>query len=75
MAIELRRITLNEFSGSLARIIEFVLTNGEAILVENEDGRVVAINPVASVPARKSDEDIAAFLSSAGNWSNKEAYK
>lgn len=75
MAIEPRRITLNEFSGDLTRIIEFALTSGEAILVENEDGGVVAVNPVASVTARKSDEDIAAFLSAAGRWSDVDTKK
>lgn len=75
MAIEPKRITLNEFSGNLVRIIESVLASGEEILVESEDGRLVSVNPVAPAMSRKSRKDIAAFLSAAGSWSDVDTEK
>ena len=75
MVIGPRQITFDEFAGDLARIIEFVLASGEGILVENEDGRLVSVNPVISHIRPKSSEDIAAFLSAAGSWRDVDTDK
>ena len=75
MAIESKRITFNEYTGNLARIIELVLASGEEILVENKDGRLVAVNPVTPVTTRKSSSDMAAFSSAAGSWRDVDTEK
>ncbi len=66
MALEPRRIPFSEFSDDLLRIIELILANNEAIVVENEDGSLISVTPMTSVA--KSDVDMAAFLSAAGSW-------
>ena len=74
MAIEPRRISYNEFSNSLARLFELALANGE-LIVEKEDGTSISVRPLANGTATKSNEEIAAFLSSAGGWSDVDTDK
>ena len=71
MSIEPKRITLNELSDNLARIIDLVLASNERIVVEKEDGGVVSIVPEAVAP--KSDADLAVFMSAAGSWSDMDS--
>ena len=65
MAEALKRISFAEFSENLAHIFERVISEGEEMLVETEDGALVALTPVVRA---KTAEDYAAFLSSFGGW-------
>lgn len=66
MHTESKHVTIGELSDNLLAIIDRVLADNERILVEKEDGRVVAITPVTG--AARTTEVLAAFMAAAGSW-------
>lgn len=72
MAKELRRMPFDEFATNLARILDRVVNDNEAVVVEKDDEPVVIVKPARPSKARafrkKTAEDYEAFLSSAGGW-------
>lgn len=71
MAIEPKIIPLDEFSKNLIRIFDRILANQETVVVENNSGQLIAVSPAPPPQLRpKSEEDLAAFRSAAGSWSD-----
>ena len=71
MAEALKRISFDEFSDNLTRIFERVISEGEPILIETEEGELVALSPVSSPPSKtKTKEDWEAFRAAAGSWAD-----
>lgn len=63
------RIPLEEASDHLATLVERVLREGEPVMIETGDGKLVALTPVYSTRAR-SEADWAAFRAAAGSWAD-----
>lgn len=73
MAEALKRISFDEFSDNLARILERVIREGESIVIEKGEGELVEVRPVTPAkPIRRvvTREDDEAFLSAAGGWAD-----
>ncbi len=68
-----KRITFDEFSKNLDRIFEHVVSEGESIVIENGEGKLVEVRPIAPAKPRRgavTKEDDEAFLSAAGGWAD-----
>jgi len=66
-----KRISFDEFSENLTRIFERVISEGESIVIEKGEGKLVEVRPItptksARGEATKADDE--AFLSAAGGW-------
>jgi hypothetical protein len=71
MAKLLDRISFEEFSENLARILARIVHEHETLLVESAEGELVELKPVTSAKSRpraKTEADYEAFLSSLGGW-------
>lgn len=67
----INRISFDEFSSNLASIVDRVISEGTAVVIEKEDGELVEVKPVSRAKLSKrtkTKEDYAAFLSSLGGW-------
>ena len=63
----LNHISFDEFSANLASILDRVISEGEEIIMETEEGALVAVTPIARA---KTAADYEAFLASAGSWAD-----
>ena len=71
MAKALKRISLDEFSDNLVRIIERVISEGESIVIERGEGELVALSPVSPSPSKiLAKENYRAFRSAFGGWAD-----
>lgn len=72
MTEALKRISFDEFAKNLDRIFEHVISEGESIVIEDGEGKLVEVKPVAPAKARRvvTKEDDEAFLSAAGGWAD-----
>jgi hypothetical protein len=72
MTNESRQISLAELVDNPVAVFEQVVNEGEAIVVQNEEGEQIIISPVNTPTGRRSlsEEDYVAFRSAAGGWAD-----
>ena len=72
MTRELKRITYKEFAGNLARFFRQVVDKHEPVVVENDSGEGVVVQPLPDSGAEVvlTEEDYRAFRSAFGGWAD-----
>jgi hypothetical protein len=73
MSKALKRMSFEKFSANLDRIFERIVVEGESIVIEKGEGKLVEVKPVAPPKSDRkavAKEDDEAFLSAAGGWAD-----
>lgn len=72
MTKEIKRISFQEFAGNLARVFKQVIDENEPVVVENDSGEGVVVQPLLDSTAAPTltDEDYRAFRSAFGGWAD-----
>lgn len=72
MTREVKRISFKEFAGNLSRFFKQVVDMHEPVIVENDNGEGVVVQPLPGAAAKPvlSDEDYRAFRSAFGGWAD-----
>lgn len=72
MTRDLKRISYKEFAGNLARFFRQVVDKHEPVVVENDSGEGVVVQPLPDTAAEMAltDDDYRAFRSAFGGWAD-----
>lgn len=69
MAVTVKRISFDELSDNLASVFAYVIHEGGSVVIETDEGKLVSLAPIESVPSpRKTEVDWEAFRAAAGSW-------
>ena len=72
MTKDLKRVPFDEFASNLAGFFKYVIDDHESVIVENDEGEGVVVQPLPTTATKRilTDDDYRAFRSAFGGWAD-----